>query len=74
MPVCFIASFYSIAHINVRRNLSDLVRAQALSPAIISVPRLETVQAYLLLSLWGTGYGRRNEYDQAWTMICLASR
>lgn len=39
---------------HIRKPLADTVKGQALSYPIVTTPRLETVQAYLLLSLWGT--------------------
>jgi hypothetical protein len=52
--VAFIASCYSISHVGYRKHLAEVVRTQAFSIGLIGTPQIETVQAFLLLSLWGT--------------------
>lgn len=72
--ICAIASMFYTKKPELYAKLSDLAKNLAFSVPAQGYKSVEIVQAYLLLSLWGTGAVERYEQDKMWMLLGMGIR
>ncbi|KAL1743695.1 fungal-specific transcription factor domain-containing protein [Schizophyllum fasciatum] len=72
--ICAVASKYYDANPELHPRLSELSQKLAFSVPAKGYKSVEIVQAYLLLSLWGSGAVERYEQDKTWLLLGMAIR
>jgi len=74
LEVCAISARFYDARPELHNKLTDISQKLAFSVPAAGYKSLEIVQAYLLLSLWGTGPVERYEQDRTWMLLGMAIR
>ncbi|EGO21211.1 hypothetical protein SERLADRAFT_373019 [Serpula lacrymans var. lacrymans S7.9] len=72
--ICAIASKFYNGRPELHAKLTELAKKLAFSVPARGYKSLEIVQAYLLLTLWGSGAVERYEQDKTWMMLGMAIR
>jgi len=72
--VCAVSARFYTARPELHSKLTDISKKLAFSVPAQGYKSLEIVQAYLLLSLWGTGPVERYEQDRTWMLLGMAIR
>ena len=73
-PVCAIASKFYDARPELHSRLTNLARKLAFTVPEKGYKSVEIVQAYLLLTLWGSGPVERYEQDKTWLLLGMGIR
>jgi len=73
-PVCAIAAKFYSEKPDLHAKLTDISKKLAFSVPMHGYKSLEIVQAYLLLSLYGSGAVERYEQDRTWMLLGMAIR
>ena len=74
LPVCAIAAKFYPEKPELHLKLTDISKKLAFSVPEHGYKSLEIVQAYLLLSLYGSGAVERYEQDRTWMLLGMAIR
>jgi hypothetical protein len=74
LEVCAISARFHNPRPELHNKLTDISKKLAFSVPAAGYKSLEIVQAYLLLSLWGTGPVERYEQDRTWMLLGMAIR
>jgi len=72
--ICAISARFYNPRPELHNKLTDISKKLAFSVPAAGYKSLEIVQAYLLLSLWGTGPVERYEQDRTWMLLGMAIR
>ncbi|TRM59205.1 fungal-specific transcription factor domain-containing protein [Schizophyllum amplum] len=72
--ICAVASKFYDPNPELHPRLSELANKLAFSVPAKGYKSVEIVQAYLLLSLWGSGAVERYEQDKTWLLLGMAIR
>jgi hypothetical protein len=73
-PVSAIASKFYNARPELHPKLNEIVKKLAFSVPEKGYKSVEIVQAYLLLTWWGSGPVERYEHDKTWLLLGMAIR
>lgn len=74
LEVCAISARFYTARPELFGKLTEISNKLAFTVPARGYKSLEIVQAYLLLSLWGTGPVERYEQDKTWMLLGMAIR
>jgi hypothetical protein len=74
LAVCAIASKFYPGRPELYTRLTELARKLAFEVPAQGYKSVEIVQAYLLLTLWGSGPAERFEFDRTWLLLGMALR
>lgn len=72
--ICSISAKFYTARPELHGRLTEISKKLAFTVPAQGYKSLEIVQAYLLLSLWGTGPVERYEQDRTWMLLGMAIR
>ena len=72
--VCAIASKFYTEKPELHNRLTEIAKKLAFSVPARGYKSVEIVQAYLLLSLYGSGAVERYEQDKTWLLLGMAIR
>ncbi|KAH9048576.1 fungal-specific transcription factor domain-containing protein [Lactarius hengduanensis] len=72
--ICAISARFYTARPELHGKLTEISKKLAFTVPAQGYKSLEIVQAYLLLSLWGTGPVERYEQDRTWMLLGMAIR
>jgi hypothetical protein len=74
LEVCAVSARFYTARPELHGKLTEISKKLAFTVPAQGYKSLEIVQAYLLLSLWGSGPTERYEQDRTWMLLGMAIR